>query len=144
MSSRGKESSYYELVTVEFKFREENDKKQRKSRSRSRTGTRTRKRREKGQPKKSSTAWIYYMKDNRKDFTKRYPDMLMTDLTKKIAKQYKKDKNDHDIMKKYHKMADKDKERYEKEMKKWNAEKKKRSRSKSKSRSRSRSRSKSS
>jgi len=99
----------------------------------------TRRKRDPCQPKRWATAWIFYMRDQRGKFRKNYPDLTMTDLTKKIAKQYNKEKRDPNIVRKYEEMEEKDRKRHDLEMMKWNNRNRSRSRSPKRSRSRSRS-----
>lgn len=68
-------------------------------------------------PKKSSSAYIFFSKDERIDIKAKNPNMSFGDITKLVGEKWKKlsDKN----KKKFVKMAEDDKERYNKEIEKY-------------------------
>jgi len=66
-------------------------------------------------PKKPTTAYAYFMKEKRKEFEGKYPGMKFQDLSKKMSEKWKslgtEDRKEFDAL------NEKDKKRYEEEMK---------------------------
>jgi len=82
---------------------------------------RRRKKRPSDFPKQSRSAYLFFSIDARKKAQDKYPDKKFGDITKEVAKEWKKVKKDKSRKRKYERMAEKDKERYEREINNYKA-----------------------
>jgi len=103
-------------------------KKRKRSSSRSKSPRRSsspkkkRQKKDKDAPKRGLSAYILFCNDKRPELRKKYPDESITQLASRLGKAWGK-LSDSD-KKPFNKEAEKDKERYEKEMKKYEKKKK--------------------
>jgi len=99
-----------------------------RSRSSSKSGSRSsskspkkRSKKDPNAPKRAYTAFLYFSNENRESLQKKYPDEKITDIAKRLGEKWRKmgatDK------KKFESKAEKDKERYAKEMKAYSKKK---------------------
>jgi len=95
------------------------EKKRKRSRSRSASPARRTKKAKKdpNAPKKALSAYMFYVKQNRKTLADQHPSEKVTEIASRLGKLWKKLEADEKV--KYEKLAKKDKKRYEEEKAKY-------------------------
>eukprot|EP01089_Gocevia_fonbrunei_P009444 TRINITY_DN2174_c0_g1_i1.p3 TRINITY_DN2174_c0_g1~~TRINITY_DN2174_c0_g1_i1.p3 ORF type:complete len:161 (+),score=42.63 TRINITY_DN2174_c0_g1_i1:276-758(+) len=110
-----------------FQFKDETEnaspKKRKRTTSKSKSKKPTKKRKvtkkKEGQPKRPLSGYLFFCQKHRAEIKDKYPNLKLTDVSKKLGKLWgKAGKKEKEEMQK---LADNDKVRYEKQMKKWNA-----------------------
>jgi len=113
---RHKDKKYYELVTITLKNDREEYNRLIKERKAEQSKIRAAEKRS-TKPKARRSAWICYSMAQRPLIKEKNPDMTMIEITKVMAKKWKKESDK--VKQKYEKKAQKDAERWESEMKVW-------------------------
>jgi len=75
----------------------------------------SRKKKDPNAPKRALSAYMFFVKDNRKDIARRHPDEKITEIAKRLGSAWGKLTNAE--KRKYQDKSDKDKDRYDREMK---------------------------